>query len=54
MPLYRDDVDLNQKQLVTVSTATISGRPFSVTGFIMVECSHPENFVKVMPVAFHL
>ena len=54
MPWCRDDADLNQKQLITVSTATTSGRPFSVTGFIMVECFHPENFVKVIPVAFHL
>ena len=45
---------LDQKQSVTVSTATTSGRSFSVIGFIMVKCFNPENFVKVMPLALHI
>ena len=54
MPWYRQDVDLSQKQSVTVSIATTCGRQFSAARFIMVEWFDPVNFVKVMPLAFEL
>ena len=54
MPWYRRDVDLNQKQLVTVSIATIFLKRSSVAELIMVECFHPENFVEVMTLVVEL
>ena len=54
MPWYHDNVDLNQKQLVTVSIATTFLKRSSAAGLIMVECFHPENFVEIMTLVVKL
>ena len=48
------DVDLNQKQLVTVSIATTFLKRSFAARFIMVECFHPENFVEIMTLVVEL
>ena len=54
MPLYRDDVDLNQKQLGTVSIATTFLKRSFAAGFIIVECFYAENFVEIMTLVVEL
>ena len=54
MPWYRDDVDLNQKQLVTVSIATTFFTGSFAARFIIVECFHPENLVEIMTLVVKL
>ena len=44
MPSYCHDVDLNQKQLVTVSIVTTFLKWSFAAIFMMVVCFHPENF----------
>ena len=51
---YCHDVDLNPKQLVTVSIATTFFKRFFAARFIMVECFHPENFVEIMTLVLEL
>ena len=54
MPLYGEDVDLTQKQLVTVSITTTFFKRYFTARFIMVECFHPENFVEIMTLVVEL
>ena len=54
MPWYREDVDLDQKQLVTVSIATTFLKQSIATGLIIVECFHPKNFVEIMALVVEL
>ena len=54
MPWYRDDVDLNQKQLVTVSIVTTFFKESFAARFIIVEWFHPENLVEIMTSVFEL
>ena len=48
MPRYRQDVDLNQKRLVTVSMATTFFKRSFAGKFIIVEWFHSENVVEIM------
>ena len=54
MSRYRDDVNLNQKQLVTVSIATTFLKRSSASGLTTVECFNPENFVEIMTLVVEL
>ena len=54
MAWYLEDVDLKKKQLVTVSIATTFLKRSFAAGLVMVECFHPENFVKIMTLVVEL
>ena len=53
-PSYCHDVDLNQKQLITVSIATTFLKRYFAARFIMVVCFHPENFVLIVTLVLEL
>ena len=54
MPWYRQDVDLNQKQLVTVSIAKTFFKWSFAGRFIMVEWFHHENLVEILTLVLEL
>ena len=54
MPWYRQDIDLNQKQVVTVSTeTTLLKRSFGAR-FIMAKCFYSENVIEIMTLVHEL
>ena len=48
MPRYHQDIDLNQRRLVTVSIATTFFNQSFAGRFIMVEWFHPKNLVEIL------
>ena len=54
MPWYLEDVDSNQKQLVTVSMAATFLKQSIAAGLIIVECFHPKNFLEIMTLVVDL
>ena len=54
MPCYHDNVDLNQKQLVMVSTTTAFFKRSFAGGFIMAEWFHSEDLVEILTLVLEL